>query len=178
MMKALRRPIDWIKRKMKHTHNFEFPRVGISVCARCSGLYGGFIFWLIIILASPFKFWIQVLSWYWIFIAFLISTFPLISDWWMQCLGIKHSTNIRRLLTGLLASTGVSIVLTGYCYLYITFPVVIVWLFIATRLGIYWRNQRSVDWGCRHCKKQAKIRKLILENSKKNGPYPLFRKDE
>ncbi|MDR0916575.1 MAG: DUF2085 domain-containing protein [Oscillospiraceae bacterium] len=65
------------------------------VCARCTGVFIGRL------AAFATFWWVKVDLW--IPIAFLAAMFL---DWGLQYLKIKESTNIRRLITGLLGGYG------------------------------------------------------------------------
>ena len=73
-------------------NNYQFP-----ICARCTGLLIGYILGIISLF---FNFKVSILlSVFFIFIMFV--------DWFIQHKNILYSTNIRRLLTGLLCGFGI-----------------------------------------------------------------------
>lgn len=70
---------------------YQFP-----ICARCTGLLVGYIIAIILLI---FDSYISITSCvYAILIMFI--------DWYVQYLGIKPSTNLRRLITGIICGIG------------------------------------------------------------------------
>ncbi len=72
---------------------YQFP-----LCARCTGIVIGFIFAIICLI---FKCFIS-------FKGSLILSLIMLTDWLIQFAKIKESTNIRRLITGILGGFGLS----------------------------------------------------------------------
>lgn len=70
---------------------YQFP-----VCARCTGVLLGYI-------ATPFIY----LSFGFNYVTCLISCLIMLLDWGVQYIRIKESTNIRRIVTGVLGGFGV-----------------------------------------------------------------------
>lgn len=75
--------------------SFFYKRYQFPVCARCTGVLIGYI------LSIPLSFFIEFKIYVYIFIC-LIMFF----DWLIQYLKICESTNIRRLITGILGGYG------------------------------------------------------------------------
>lgn len=73
--------------------NYQFP-----LCARCVGITIGFLITLILLF---FKYYID----FWLS---LFLTAIMFLDWLIQFLNIKQSTNIRRLITGIIGGFGIS----------------------------------------------------------------------
>lgn len=161
--------LDCYRGLCEHTHNFHLPYALFGnkfmyVCARCLGLYGGVIFWIFVLIAFP-PILVMISSLNSIAIPFLciILTLPFVLDWWLQCKGIRHSSNGSRFITGLLTSlSGVILILR--CQLYIiTIPSGIIWYLIITRFGIRWKKNRSPQWGCRACRGELPKAKPIFK---------------
>lgn len=72
-------------------HGFQFP-----VCARCTGVLIGYLLALII-----FSFYLMPVKWCVLFCGIMLA------DWLIQFLKIHESTNIRRLISGILGGYGV-----------------------------------------------------------------------
>lgn len=151
--------VDLMQQPCKHHHNFFFPWLGERfqyVCARDLGIWGGLIFLPLIIAFWPEAVsWIQELSLDVLLLCSGLLTLPLVIDWWLQCKAIRHSTNWRRLLTGLLASLGIMKLLIAYRYLFITIPVAFLWGLLITKIGRYWWIRRPPEWGCPSCRTGA-----------------------
>ena len=83
---------------------FKYKNYTFPICSRCVGLIIGFIFTLLHIINDIYL----NLSIAIIFISIMFF------DWIIQFVNIKESTNIRRLITGLIGGTGLT-----YLYYYI-----------------------------------------------------------
>ena len=142
----------------EHTHNFHLPygyfgKKYMYICARCLGLYGGLVLWfLLLIFYAPLIIWLQSLNAIIILGLCFLLTLPLVIDWWLQCKAIKHSSNLIRLVTGLLASLGVVIMLLSYQAYWLTGPIGVGGFLIVTKVGSRWRGNRTPDWGCSACR--------------------------
>ena len=74
--------------------NYQFP-----ICARCTGIVVSTIISYVICLFKKTR-----------FIYGIILCIPMIIDGGIQYLGIKESTNLRRLITGLLGGAGLTMI--------------------------------------------------------------------
>ncbi len=68
----------------------------MPVCARCTGVIIGYIFALPVSLIFPFPILLSV-----------SGCICMLTDWMIQALKLKASTNTRRLLTGVLGGLGI-----------------------------------------------------------------------
>jgi uncharacterized membrane protein len=75
-------------------HGHQFP-----ICARCTGVLIGQTF-----AAFTFLF-VKIKN-----ITCLLLALPMAIDWGMQYVGIKASTNVRRLITGILGGFGLALI--------------------------------------------------------------------
>ncbi len=147
---------DILQRPCKHRHNFFFPWLGHRfqyICARDLGIWGGLIFLpVMLVFCSEAVSRIQDLSLGALLLYSTLLTLPLVIDWWLQCRAILHSTNWRRLGTGLLTSLGMTMLLTAVRYLLITAPFALLWGLLIVKVGRYWRIRRPPEWGCPSCR--------------------------
>lgn len=75
---------------------YQFP-----ICARCTGVLMGYV------LALPIILFLKSSIWIYISILFCVIMF---SDWYIQFLRIKESTNLRRFITGILGGIGIILI--------------------------------------------------------------------
>lgn len=140
--------------KLAHHHNLRIPtpRGRVPVCARCLGIYGGMLLWTAILVVSPaFAAWIRGLGGGAGGLLSFGLTVPLVVDWWSQCRGWRHSTNLVRVLTGLGLSLGLVTTVVQFSHLYVTGPLMAAWAYLVLRLGRRWRIRRPPYWGCSEC---------------------------
>lgn len=76
--------------------SFFFKGYQFPMCARCTGVMIGYLAAFPIYFYKSFSFWV-----------YLILCAIMFMDWYIQYLKIKESTNIRRLITGILGGYGV-----------------------------------------------------------------------
>jgi len=141
--------------RFAHAHNIELPWFGggARVCARCFGVYGGMVGW-----AGVFAVWPGIFEYVTSF-GFTTGfgwwfglTLPLVIDWWMQCLGWRHSTNGVRLVTAVIFALAVVSLVAMYRYFLVFGPVAVLWVYIVATLGHHWRAyHRPPYWGCDAC---------------------------
>lgn len=68
----------------------------LPICARCTGVIIGYLLTIPIYISVSFN-----------YIHCLIACFIMFTDWFVQYKRIKESTNVRRLLTGIIGGFGV-----------------------------------------------------------------------
>ena len=73
----------------------------LPICARCTGVLMGYV------LALPIILFLKSSIWIYISIPFCVIMF---SDWYIQFLRIKESTNLRRFITGILGGIGIILI--------------------------------------------------------------------
>ena len=81
----------------KANRSFFINNMQMPLCARCTGVIAGSI-----IAYALFAFWTP--SWFLCLFGMLI----MFTDWFIQHLGIKESTNMRRLLTGIIGGYAIA----------------------------------------------------------------------
>lgn len=142
----------------EHKHNFHLPFLGNSylyICARCIGLYGGiYVFSLLFLLIFPIILLIQSLNYFIIFVICFLLTLPLVFDWLTQSKGLRHSSNIIRLLTGLFTSLGGVIMIVGFQAIWFTGTIGLLWFLFVVKIGHKWRKTRSKSFGCSACRRE------------------------
>jgi uncharacterized membrane protein len=154
---------------LEHTHNFHLPYRYFGnrlmyICARCVGIYGGLLVWIFLLSwYLPIIMWLQSLTTSEILCTCFILTLPLVLDWWLQCLAIKHSLNSVRLITGLLTSfSGFILIVTPQLY-WLTVPCALIWMKTVKLVGIRWKRKRNPDWGCEACRGEVPKAKRIVK---------------
>ena len=75
--------------------SFFFKKYQFPVCARCTGVLIGYVF-AIFSWAIYIKLWLSVLC-----------SIIMFVDWYIQHIGWKESTNLRRLITGIFGGYGI-----------------------------------------------------------------------
>ena len=154
----------------EHTHNFHLPynyfgNKFMYICARCLGIYGGVVMWfLVLIVYSPLIVWVQSLNFIFIPALCFVLTSPLVIDWWLQCKGVRHSSNLIRLSAGLLAALSGVLMLIAYQVYWITVPSGFIWYLMVTRIGKRWKRVRPFQWGCRACRGELPIAIPVVMN--------------
>ena len=76
--------------------SFFFKCYQFPVCARCTGVIIGYLTAIGVYLYKSFDFWV-----------YIVLCAVMFIDWYIQYLKIKASTNIRRLITGILGGFGI-----------------------------------------------------------------------
>lgn len=66
------------------------------VCARCTGVFLGSIMGIVIYFILPLPLWVCILC-----------CAVMFADWLIQRVGVRKSTNIRRLITGIVCGVGI-----------------------------------------------------------------------
>lgn len=123
----------------------------IRVCSRCLGFILGFLIVLLLVLAENLPAWNKLF----VVLLVLVSPMPAIVDFHGQLMGSWESTNLRRILTGMILGTGASLsilkVLNGN-YLFAAIIPCIVGLYFA------WvaLNRRRMTWMLRHLRLYSK----------------------
>lgn len=76
----------------------------MPICARCSGVFLGYLFAIPCCCLKGWRFWKQIA---------LLGCESMLIDWTIQAGKIKESTNKRRLITGLLGGFGIMVFFIG-----------------------------------------------------------------
>ena len=159
---------------LEHKHNFHLPYKYFGnrfmyICSRCLGLYGGLIIWLILFIFFPFiPRYLNSLIIFELFVLCFILTIPLVADWWLQCLAIRHSNNGIRLTTGLLTSLSGTIMIFSWQFYWISLPCSFLWILLVVKTGKRWKRKREPNWGCWACRGEQPKAKPLLEQGDRN----------
>lgn len=107
---------DFIGCHQRSDRSFYYKKCQFPICARCTGVI------IATIVVVPLFFRIRLS----LTMSIILSGVMLL-DWGIQYLGIKESTNIRRMITGIIGGVGWSTI-HMYCYMYL-FNLIMEYLF-------------------------------------------------